>query len=368
MNWAITNNKEWNHLEQTFDWVADMRGVPQDLVHHAEGDVATHTRMVLDKLQSSSELQMLEEQQQELIWAAALFHDVEKRSTTVKEDGRITSRGHARKGEFTARRVLYKEIPTPFAIREQIASLVRYHGLPLWIMEKPNPTKALLEASLRVDMQLLALLAKADALGRICADQKDLLDRIELFKALCEEQQCWHSTRIFPSALARFVYFQKEDSFPDYTPYDDLKGEVIMLSGLPGMGKDTFLKKNYSNLPVISLDDIRRKHKLKPDDASATGWVVQEAKEQSKVFLRKGQPFAWNATNITQQMRTQWIDLFVSYKARVKLIYIETSYKEWIRQNNNREYPVPHHALMRLLNRLEVPSMYEAHEVQYVVF
>jgi len=115
------------------------------------------------------------------------------------------------------------------------------------------------------------------------------------------------------------------------------------------------------------LDDIRRKYKLKPNDPSATGWVVQEAKEQSKIFLRKGQPFAWNATNITRQMRTQWIDLFVSYKARVKLIYIETSYQEWIRQNNNREYPVPHNALIRLLNKLEVPSLYEAHEVQYVV-
>jgi hypothetical protein len=222
MKWSLTNNKEWCHLEQAFDWVADMRNVPQDSIHHAEGNVAIHTGMVLSALQSSDEFNKLEEQQQELVWAAALLHDVEKRSTTVKEEsGRITSRGHAKKGEFTARQVLYQEIPTPFAIREQIAALVRYHGLPLWIMEKSNPTKALLEASLRVDMQLLAWLAKADALGRVCADQKDLLDRIELFKAFCEEQECWHTSRVFPSDLARFAYFQKADSFPDYIPYDD---------------------------------------------------------------------------------------------------------------------------------------------------
>ena len=140
-----------------------------------------------------------------------------------------------------------------------------------------------------------------------------------------------------------------------------------MLSGLPGMGKDSFLRKNYPDLPVVSLDDIRRKHKLNPEDSSATGWAVQEAKEQAKVFLRKGQPLAWNATNITRQMRTQWIDLFVSYKARVKIVYIETSYKEWLRQNSNREYPVPHAVLMRLLSKLEVPSVTEAHDVQFVV-
>jgi predicted kinase len=79
------------------------------------------------------------------------------------------------------------------------------------------------------------------------------------------------------------------------------------------------------------------------------------------------QQFAWNATNITRQLRTQWIDLFVTYKERVKLIYIETSYKEWIRQNSNREHPVPHNVLMRLLSKLEVPSLEEAHQVEYIV-
>lgn len=368
MEWSIANNKDWSHLEQTFDWVADMRGVPQDKIHHAEGDVATHTQMVLKELQSLQECQQLDNLQQELLWTSALLHDVEKRSTTVvEESGRITSRGHAKRGEFTTRQVLYKDVPTPFVVREQVAALVRYHGLPLWLMEKKDPVKAVLEASLRVDMRLLELLAKADALGRECADQNDLLERIEFFKAFCQEQQCWLTPRIFTSGLARFNYFQKENSFPDYKPYDDLKGEVVVLSGLPGMGKDTYQKNNLADYPVVSLDDIRRKNKLKPDDSSATGWAVQEAKEQCKVYLRKGQPFVWNATNITQQLRRQWIDLFVSYKARVKIVYIEVPYKQWVQQNSNREFPVPNQVLFRLLNKLEVPLQYEAHEVQYVV-
>jgi putative nucleotidyltransferase with HDIG domain len=368
MNWSISQIKEWHHLEQTFRWVADMRDTPQDPIHHAEGDVAVHTQMVLEALQALSEFQALEKQQQELLWAAALLHDVEKRSTTVREENnRITSRGHAKKGEFTTRRILFEQVPTPFMLREQIAALVRYHGLPLWIMEKRDPTKALLETSLRVDMPLLAMLAKADALGRLCADQKDLLDRIDLFKAFCEEQESWHTRRTFASDLARFVYFQKENSHPDYVPYDDLKGEVIVLSGLPGMGKDSFIKSNYADYAVLSLDDIRRKHKLKPDDTSATGWVVQEAKEQAKVFLRKGEAFVWNATNITKQMRTQWIDLFTAYKARVTVIYIEVPYDQWQKQNKEREHPVPPRVLSRLLDKLEVPTPDEAHQVKYVV-
>ncbi|MBL0742037.1 AAA family ATPase [Chryseolinea lacunae] len=368
MKWTLTKYRAWDDLEKMFPWVNDMKHIPQDAIHHTEGNVAIHTQMVLEALLSFPAYRNLDEQQQELLWASALLHDVEKRSTTVTEDdGRITSRGHARKGENTARQILFQDIPTPFALREHIASLVRYHGLPLWVLEKTNPQKTLLEASLNVDMKALALLARADATGRICRDQSKLLERIDFFEAYCQEQGCWQTPKKFPSALARFHYFQKEEASPDYDPFDDLKGKVIMLSGLPGMGKDRYIQKHYSDLPMLSLDNIRREHKLKPDDASATGWAVQQAKEQAKIYLRKGQPFVWNATNITRQMRTQWVDLFVQYKAHVTIVYLEVPYKEWLKQNSDREHVVPAHVLQRLMNKLEVPRLDEAHEVEYVV-
>jgi len=368
MSWTLTIDKDFTKLEQQFPWVADMRGIIQDARHHAEGDVATHTRMVLEALAGLPDYARLEAQVGELLWAAALLHDVEKRSTTMVEvDGSVTSRGHARKGEATARQILYRDVATPFALREQIAALVRYHGLPLWIAEKQDSCKALLEASLRVDMRLLSMLARADVLGRYCSDQRELLDRIDFFDAYCDEQGCWDNPYPFPSGEARYHYFQKADAMPDYEPFNDRKGHVIMLSGLPGMGKDRYLKKHYEHWPVVSLDDIRREHKLKPDDVSATGWVVQQAREQAKVYLRKGQPFVWNATNITRQMRSQWIDIFNIYKARVTVVYIEVPYADWLKQNNNREYVVPNTVLMRMLQKLEVPLLHEAHEVQYAV-
>jgi predicted kinase len=368
MIWSLTRDRSWDSLEKEFDWVAGMKGIVQDPRHHAEGDVAVHTRMVLESLHGLEQFQKLAIQMQEVLWASALLHDVEKRSTTsIESDGSITSRGHAKKGEYTTRDILYRDVPAPFFLREKICALVRYHGLPLWIFDKSHPEKALYETALRIEMPLLAMLAKADVLGRICNDQRELLERVGLFEAFCQEQQCWTSPRTFASSLARFVYFQKEDSSPDYNPYDDLKGKVTMLCGLPGMGKDRYINKHCPDLPAISLDDIRRKHKLKPDDPSATGWVVQQAKEQAKVYLRKGEPFVWNSTNITKQMRSQWIDLFVSYKARVNIVYMEVPYKEWIKQNSNREHPVPTNVLKRLLGKLEVPTLDEAHDVQYVV-
>lgn len=368
MEWSLTKNKNWSSLEEEFDWVADMKGIQQDPSHHAEGDVAIHTQMVLESLAISAQFQTLDEQTRELLWASALLHDVEKRSTTVTEsNGRITSRGHAKKGEYTSRKVLFRDVPAPFEIREKLCALVRYHGLPLWIFDKVDPARSLREAALRIETPLLAMLARADVLGRICADQQDLLDRVELFEAFCHEQGCWKSPPVFATDLTRYVYFNKPGSSPEYVPFDDLRGTVTMLSGLPGMGKDTFIQNHCPDQPVISLDAIRRKYRLKPNDTSATGWVVQEAMEEAKIYLRKGEPFIWNATNITRQMRRKWIDLFSSYKARIDLIYIEVPYKEWQQQNSNREHPVPADVLERMLFKLEIPAPDEAHRVRYVI-
>ena len=144
MNWKLIEDKSWCSLEQQFEWVREMNVVPQDTRYHAEGSVAEHTRMVLEALQQSSAYQTLCTLEKEIIWTSALLHDVEKRSTSVDEgEGRVSAKGHARKGEYTTRTILYRDCPAPFHIREQIASLVRYHGLPVWLMEKSDSVKLL---------------------------------------------------------------------------------------------------------------------------------------------------------------------------------------------------------------------------------
>ena len=100
MNWKLIEDKSWCSLEQQFEWVREMNVVPQDTRHHAEGSVAEHTRMVLEALQQSSAYHTLPTLEKEIIWTSALLHDVEKRSTSVDEgEGRVSAKGHARKGE-----------------------------------------------------------------------------------------------------------------------------------------------------------------------------------------------------------------------------------------------------------------------------
>lgn len=365
--WTISKNKTWENLCK-FSWVNDMYGVPQSPVHHAEGNVAVHTQMVLQELEQMKAFQDLSLQEQEIIWASALMHDVEKRSTTfIDEDGHIVSPVHAKKGALTTRQILYRDLETPFYIRESVVGLVRYHGLPLWVFEKEYPVQALLKASLEVNTRWLAILATADVLGRECSDQKEMLYRIELFRELCMEQDCWGQPRLFPSELSKFQYFRKEEQSPDYLPFDTTHSEAIILSGLPGSGKDFFLKKNFPQHAVISLDDMRRKSKINYRDTKGNGRVIQEAKELAKTYLRNRQPFVWNATNITLQMREQLIDLFAVYDPIIRIIYLEVPYKKLLSQNKNRDFPIPEPALEKMIGKLEVPRSWEAHKVTYEV-
>ena len=361
---------DWKLLTEHMDCLREMQDVEQDPLWHAEGDVYTHTKMVVEALVALPEYQNLEEEKQHILFTAALFHDIEKRSTTKHEeiDGteRIVSPRHAKRGESTVRSMLYREWETPFEIREQIAKLVRHHGLPLFIFEQDKPERAAIRVSLILNTSLLYILAKSDVLGRICDDQEEILYRIELFKELCLEYECFGEERRFSSRYGRFLYLNRKDIMVDYEPYDDLGFTVYVMSAIPGSGKDTYIRKHLV-MPILSLDEIRREHKIKPTDKKGTGRVVQLAKEQARVYMREKQDFVFNATNITKEMRGRWISLFLEYHARIKIIYIEVPYQKLKKQNNDREYTGPLNIIDKLFDKIEIPSFEEAHEILYVV-
>ena len=152
---------------------------------------------------------------------------------TREENGRIMSPRHAIKGAQLAQNILYRQWdshapPVPFALRQQIVGLVRYHGLPLWFWDKSNMQQAVLKTSQSVNCGHVAHLATADILGRICDDQADLLDRIALFRDYCAENECLHHSYSFPSDHSRFLYFRKNNQHPTYEAYDDTQCEVIV--------------------------------------------------------------------------------------------------------------------------------------------
>lgn len=77
MIWKFTDNKSRDSIEQQFDWARNMNEVPQDKLYHAEGNVAVHTWKVIEELQQLPAYSDLGGQDKEILWTAALLHDVE---------------------------------------------------------------------------------------------------------------------------------------------------------------------------------------------------------------------------------------------------------------------------------------------------
>ena len=76
----------------------------------------------------------------------------------------------------------------------------------------------------------------------------------------------------------------------------------------------------------------------------------------------------FNATNLLQQTRRRWIDLFADYGARVEMVYVEPPMPAVLSQNRRRDRSVPEHVISSLANKCEPPTWAETHQLVFSVF
>lgn len=356
----------------SMDWLAGycpalsvLKEVPQNPEYHGEGDVYRHTEMVCEKLVELSEWEELSKEEQELLFLAAAFHDIGKAACTKQEDGKWISPKHTMIGEKEFRRMAYREAERfglNFGQRETVAGLIRYHGMPVWFWTKKRVESELLKAAESTSLRLLYLLSKADVQGRIVKVQGQMEEHVELFADYAKESGVWERPYTFADPFTRYQYFHKQGLWQGAQLYDDTEFDVVLMSGLPLSGKDSWIEKNRGGMPVISLDGIREQLGVLPGKGS--GRVVQAATEQAREFLRRKEPFIWNATNIVRETRQKLVGLFAGYGARVQILYLEVPYRELLARNQKRARYIPVNVLEEMIRKLEIPAPWEAYEVK----
>lgn len=361
---------DWPALEA---WLAEivpareLLATPQDHAFHAEGDVWTHTEMAMEALVQGPLYAALAPAHRPVVAAGVLLHDIGKPGTTRLEGDKLTSRGHSARGDLLARVALWR-MGVPFEAREQVCALIRHHQVPFFGITKPGAeaVRLAIRLSLITRNDWLVAVADADARGRRCADPADqtrIVEHCALWAEHCRELGVLDAPQAFPSAHTRRVYFESEVGarMPEVLAHDDTACEVILMSGLPASGKDTYLA--TQQLPVISLDALR--DQLDADFGDAQ--VIAEARDQARTYLRAGTSFAWNATNLTPSLRGQLIELFRSYRARVRIVYCETTAADQRARNRARRDPVPGAVIERMLGRWTVPDATECHELTFLL-
>jgi len=352
---------EWAEAQP---WAREMAACQQDAQWHAEGDVWTHTKMVYRELQRLNEWSALKREAQLKLLFTGLFHDSGKPATTAvePETGRTRSPKHALVGSALARRTL-RELGCDLEMREQIASLVRYHGRPPYLIEKKQPEREVISLSWLVNNRLLYLFALADTRGRRSSEMSRPEENLHLWKLVAEEHACFEQAYAFANDHARFLFYRDQLSSLHYTPHEEYRCKVTLMSAVSGAGKNTWLARHRPGLPVVSLDAVRADLDVDPTDNQ--GEVIQAAREQAREHLRAGRDFAFNATNTTRLIRDRWINLFADYKARIEIVYLEPPLQVILKQNSQRKERVPEAIISRLLEKLEPPTLAEAHDVTF---
>lgn len=158
-------------------------GVPQSPKHHAEGDVWTHTMMVVDAAAafrgrvSDPAAFML----------AAVVHDLGKAVCTEVTDGEIHSYDHETLGLPLAESFL-KRLTAEKSLAEYALNLTELHMRPNMLAAQSSSVKATNRMfDLSVDPEALICLAVADGLGKISTDgpvsnEAFLLDRLATYR------------------------------------------------------------------------------------------------------------------------------------------------------------------------------------------
>ena len=171
-------------VERLFPELDALVGCPQEPEWHPEGDVWVHTLLVIDG--ARSRIDDLEYPQRVAVMLGAVCHDLGKPPTTALIDGRIRSLDHEEQGVPPSRAFLDRlnvHSMLGYDVRKQVLGIVANHLKPGMFASAQPPVGdgAYRRLAQKVDLELLARVAKADCEGRgggfDCSAMDRFLDR-----------------------------------------------------------------------------------------------------------------------------------------------------------------------------------------------
>ena len=171
--------RELGVIEQILPEMVPLYDCPQDAEWHPEGDVWTHTLMVIDEARKRND--DLDRPRLATLMLSAVCHDLGKPATTAMIDGRVRSPGHEAAGVPLATAILDRlnlNTLDNFDVRTQVLGITAEHLRPsAFYKQKDTVTDgAFRRLAQKVNLELLVRFDRADCHGRAGAFDCSAMD------------------------------------------------------------------------------------------------------------------------------------------------------------------------------------------------
>lgn len=335
---------------------AVLKNTKQTKVYHKEGNAWNHTMLVCKEMHKiiNDQLSHLSDRDKRILMIAALCHDLGKATTTYfdKNDNEWHCKNHGLVGERITRNLIFEE--NDYWMREEICWLVRWHMQFHHFLSKNH--KERFEELTRLaqgnsTIEKLLWLNVADSLGSKSKENStDAVDeKFNEIKDLAVANKCF--SRPYKQCIIKSNF------------------NMYIMIGVPGSGKDTYIKKFLPNVESISRDDIREElvdgkiygRKLQLDNTKES-IVTDIVNSRIRLCCENKKSFIINQTNMKKKYRTELKEIALKYGTpNIIYVYVEAPSIEECKRR--RGFGKWNSIIDRMWGNFEFPDIGECNEL-----
>jgi predicted kinase len=363
---------------------AKMAATQQNPRYHAEGNVLEHTRLVVQRYFELRDRFQLTEEEKDILYWAAVLHDLGKTRVTRYEDGRWTSPGHEKAGLPLAMDHLLRYSNLKPASRRKVLDLVRWHGMPLRFIRYQRPLNDLKLLGTRADLRLLGIFAIFDFHGRICEVQDEVISNIEHFQSvtvpkteyefapydtlqeqyrkwnLRHKNAAWKAIQIKDVNLVQKLMKAEEQETPP-----TFGKKVLLTVGPPLSGKTSFIEREHPGLFRVSMEE----HGMAISDLGDRyyeGRKLIEFRHFLNIYLNRKRHVALDGRNIKEDFRIKITNFIREMHVEVEYLVFESPIDLLVERDQQREEPEGRETIEQMYHNMDLVHPWEAHHIKYI--